>query len=170
MKKHFRKSSGTIQFRLLPLFSVFTCFIIFFLITGFKKTGKEAIISDFRLLSVNGQIVSLSDYPTARGFIIVFTCNHCPFAKLYPERMNDLNIKYAPLGVPLIAISSTDTLTFEDDTYSKMVENASNEHFNFPYLFDGEQTVAKSFKAQKTPHAYIVWKEKEKLVIKCSKA
>ena len=111
-------------------------------------------------------MVSFSDYPSAKGFIIIFTCNHCPFAKLYPARMNDLNNKTTSLGVPLIAISSTDTLTFEEDAYAKMVEKASNEHFNFPYLFDGEQTVAKSFKAQKTPHAFVVWKEKGKLVIK----
>jgi len=114
---------------------------------------------NFELLSTNGKIVSFNDYPNAKGFILVFTCNHCPFAKLYPERLNELNKKYAPLGVPLIAISSTDTIQYEEDTYSKMIEKAASEHFNFPYLFDGEQTVAKSIGAQKTPHAFVIWKE-----------
>lgn len=111
-------------------------------------------------------MLSLKDYPNAKGFIIVFTCNHCPFAKLYPQRLNAINKTYKNLGVPLIAISSTDTISYEDDTYSKMREKAINEQFNFPYLFDDMQTVAKNFKAQKTPHAYVIWKINNKWIIK----
>jgi peroxiredoxin len=68
--------------------------------------------------------------------------------------------------VPLIAISSTDTITYEEDTYPKMVKKAQREHFNFPYLFDGDQMVAKHFAAQKTPHAFVIWKEKGQWVVK----
>ncbi len=135
------------------------------LLFGFSIADTRAI-SDFRLQNVDGKFVSLSDYPSAKGFIIVFTCNHCPFAKLYPPRLNELNTKYKPKGVPLIAISSTDTIIYDEDTYPKMVEKAHNEHFNFPYLFDGLQVVAKDFKAQKTPHAFVIWKEQGKWVIK----
>ena len=89
-------------------------------------------ISDFKLKNTDGKIISLSDYKEAKGFIIVFTCNHCPFAKLYPERLNALNEKYAKLGVPLIAISSTDTTLYEEDIYFEMCRYAKKEKFNFP--------------------------------------
>lgn len=130
------------------------------------NSSKEKIVTDFKLLNVDGKIVSLNSYPDAKGFIIVFTCNHCPFAKLYPERMNELNTKYKPLGVPLIAISSTDTIMYEEDTYPNMVRKANDEHFNYPYLFDEYQSVAKNFGAQKTPHAFVIWKVNNQWVVK----
>lgn len=132
---------------------------------GFSSKSEKTV-PDFHLKNVDGTFVSLINYPEAKGFIIVFTCNHCPFAKLYPPRLNALNEKYGKLGMPLIAISSTDTITYEEDVYSKMVCKARAEHFNFPYLFDGDQTVAKQYAAQKTPHAYVIWKEKGQWVVK----
>ena len=146
--------------KLTPLVFIIALFFMGFL------SGNEKVISDFSLKNVDGKYVSLKNYPDAKGFIIVFTCNHCPFAKLYPPRLNALNDKYGKLGVPLIAISSTDTIIYEEDTYPLMVKKAKQEKFNFPYLFDGEQTVAKSFAAQKTPHAYVMWKEKKQWVVK----
>lgn len=145
--------------------------IILFIITNFfgfsSFNNADKTIEDFNLLNVNGNIVSLSkDFPNAKGFMIIFTSNHCPFAKLYPQRMNDLNSKYKYSGVPLIAISSSDTLKFEEDTYSNMVEKSKNENFNFPYLIDTEQSVARNFNAQKTPHAYVIWKENNQWVVK----
>lgn len=130
------------------------------------KGGGDKTVSDFSLKNTDGRQLSLKDFPEARGFIVVFTCNHCPFAKLYPPRMNELNNKYKPLGVPLIAISATDTVTYEDDTYPKMVQKARAEHFGFPYLFDEMQSVARNFSAQRTPHAFVIWKEHGNWVVK----
>jgi len=144
-------------------FFIFSLSILFFSFT-FIKTEKR--IKDFSLKNIDGRQISLSSYPDAKGFIIVFTCNHCPFAKLYPPRFNELNTKYSALGVPLLAISSTDTINYESDCFSKMQEKAKNENFNFPYLFDGEQSVAKNFGAQKTPHAFVIWKEGDKWLVK----
>ena len=132
---------------------------------AFAQKNHKTLV-DFKLKNVDGSLISLIDYPTAKGFIIVFTCNHCPFAKLYPPRLNDLNNKFKPLGVPLIAISSTDTMMYEEDTYPNMIKKANEEHFNFPYLFDEMQEVAKNFNAQKTPHAYVIWKENNQWVVK----
>ena len=134
------------------------------------SSNNEKTISDFSLKNVDGKAISLKDYPNAKGFIIVFTCNHCPFAKLYPPRLNNLNSKYKGQGVPLIAISSTDVLIYEDDSYTKMIIKAKNERFNFPYLYDEKQMVAKNFNAQKTPHAFVIWKEGNKWVVKYSGA
>ncbi len=145
--------------------SLFALLSVFFLLS-FVSGEKKNSVKDFHLLNVDGKMVSLSDYSDAQGFIIVFTCNHCPFAKLYPERLNNLNNKYQPLGVPLIAISSTDTVIFEEDSYIKMIEKATSENFNYPYLFDEFQTVAKDFGAQKTPHAFVIWKVNNQYTIK----
>lgn len=131
-----------------------------------KFFAQNKTVADFALRSVDGRVVSLKDFPAAKGFVIIFTCNHCPFAKLYPERLNRLNETYQKQGVPLLAISSTDTIQYEEDTYVQMIEKAKAENFNFPYLFDGDQSVAKAFNAQKTPHAYVLWKENGQWVVK----
>jgi len=123
--------------------------------------AQGVVISDFTLKSTDGKSVSLSDYPEAKGFIVVFTCNHCPFAKLYPERLNALNTKYQVQGIPLLAISSMDTISYEEDTFLKMVRRAKKEAYNFPYLYDPEQEIAKLFGAEKTPQAFVLWKQKE---------
>ena len=134
-------------------------------LSGFTPINNKPV-NDFSLKNVDGKYVSLKDYTGAKGFIVVFTCNHCPFAKLYPPRLNELYNKYKPLGVPLIAISSTDTIVYEDDSYAKMVRKATKEHFDFPYLYDDTQSVAKNFSAQKTPHAFVIWNEGGKWIVK----
>ena len=151
------------------LIKLFLFFSILFISMGFV-VEKTTTINDFKLKNVDGNLVSLSDYAEAKGFIILFTCNHCPFAKLYPKRLNALNEKYKKLGVPLIAISSTDTIQYEEDTFIEMVNYSKKEKFNFPYLYDAEQKVAKHFNAQKTPHAFVIWKENQNWVIKYSGA
>lgn len=123
-------------------------------------TNAQKTVSDFRLKNTDRKWVSLKKYPEAKGFIIVFICNHCPFANRYTERLNALNNKYTPLGVPLIAVNSSDTLIFREETFSKMVESAKKKKYNFPYLYDNMQSVGKDFAANKTPHAFVIWKEK----------
>ena len=150
------------------IFAFFSISIIFLFISATLIPVKT--VEDFSLKNVDGKIISLKDYPNAKGFIVVFTCNHCPFAKLYPPRFNALNTQYEKLNVPLIAISSTDTVVYEEDTYFKMVKKAKKEHFNFPYLYDATQSVAKMFGADKTPHAFVIWKENAQWVIKYSGA
>lgn len=138
--------------------------VFFFLITGFAGGGNT--IEDFQLKNVDGRNLSLKDFPDAKGFIIIFTSNGCPFAKLYPQRMNEMNLKYMPLGVPLIAINSTDTLQFEENSFTEMVKSAKESNFNFSYLTDAEQVVAKNFGAKKTPHAFVIWKENNEWIMK----
>jgi peroxiredoxin len=133
--------------------------VIFLLVTAFStdsRIGKT--VSDFKLISTGGSVVSLSNYPAAKGFIVVFTCNHCPFAKLYYERLNALHTEFSKQGVPLLAISSTDTVMYQSDSYDNMKALAKQKGFKYPYLFDGTQTVAKNFRADKTPHAFVIWK------------
>ena len=145
------------------------------LITLFSFIKKKILpsvfgteINDFSLKNVDNADISLSQFKEAKGFIIVFTCNHCPFAKLYSQRYNDLNEKYKALGVPLIAINSMDSLVYEEESFDEMQLKAQSEKFNFPYLQDGSQCVGKNFNAEHTPQAYVIWKENDKWVIKYS--
>ena len=150
------------------IFAFFSISIIFLFISATLISVKT--VEDFSLKNVDGKIISLKDYPHAKGYIVIFTCNHCPFAKLYPPRLNELNAHYSKFDVPLLAISSTDTVVYEEDSFIKMVKKAKKEHFNFPYLYDEKQTVAKTFGADKTPHAFVIWKEDAKWSIKYSGA
>ena len=128
--------------------------------------ADRKVVRDFSLQNIDGRTVSTKDYKDAKGFVVVFTCIHCPFAKLYHERLNQLNLKYSRLHVPLLLINSSDTLMFANESLSNMARVAKEKKYNFPYLFDPSQMVAKSFKAEKTPHAFIVWKENNQWVIK----
>lgn len=146
MKKDVMKKKVSLSVSIMLLFLVTFCL---------SATAQY----DFALKNVDGKIVSLNDYPEAKGFIIVFTCNHCPFAKLYPKRLNQLVQKYKPLGVPLIAISSTDTLMYAEDSYENMVSKARSGKYNYPYLYDNLQSVARNYKAERTPQVFVIWKE-----------
>lgn len=143
------------------IISIFTFVLI---LRSFAQNDTTSL--DFSLKNVDGNFISLKDYPEAKGFIIIFTCNHCPFAKLYPKRLNKLNKKYHHKGFPLLAISSTDTILYAEDTYDNMVIKANKEKFNFPYLYDETQSVAKFYKAERTPQAFVLFKENNNWVIK----
>lgn len=133
-----------------------------------SSVGK--VILPFSLKNVDNTNVSFADFPNAKGFIMVFTCNHCPFAKLYTSRLNNLHRKYEKMGVPLLAVNPMDTLVYEEETFELMQQRAKSEHFAFPYLHDAMQTVGKSFNALHTPQAFVIWKERNNWVVKYSGA
>lgn len=125
-------------------------------------------VNDFQLQATDGRMVSLSSYPNAKGFMVVFTCNHCPFAKLYTERFNQLSTKYKDLQVPLLAINSMDTFVYEEESYAFMCQKAKAENYNFSYLYDAMQNVGKNFHAEHTPHAFVIWKQEGRWIIRYS--
>jgi peroxiredoxin len=129
---------------------------------------KEKTISDFKLKSATtNRWVSLSDYKNAKGFVIVFSCNKCPMAKFYSQRLNQMDAKYKKLGVPVLAINSMDTLAYAEESFKLMQKKAKKDQFQFPYLQDKKQNIAKEFKATLTPQAFVIWKNKAgKFVIK----
>jgi peroxiredoxin len=141
-------------------------FAFVFLFNTSFEVNSEKIIPDFTLKNVDGNMLSTADYSDAKGFIVIFTCNHCPFAKLYSKRMNDMHTKFSKQNVPLLAINSMDTLVYEDESYKMMQQKAKQEKFNFPYLYDPSQQVGKAFGADHTPMAYVIWKENNQWVIK----
>jgi peroxiredoxin len=133
-----------------------------------NATGAEPTIKDFTLKNVDSKMVALSSFPNARGFIIIFTSNQCPFSKMYEERIKELAETYAPQQVPLLAIRSTDTTAHPEDKWQQMVQHAADNQWSFPYLADNDQAVARNFQAQKTPHAFVVWNEGGKWTVKYS--
>jgi peroxiredoxin len=127
------------------------------------QVGDKA--KDFKLKNIDGKMVSLADYTTAKGFIIVFTCNHCPFAKAYESRIIDLDKKYASKGFPVIAINPNDPNVEPEDSFDNMVKYAKAKNYPFPYLFDETQENAKAYGATRTPHIYILNKKGNDLTV-----
>jgi peroxiredoxin len=135
-----------------------------------KKSVIGKSISKIELLNVDGSMYNIDSIKGAKGFMVVFTCNHCPFAKLYPERLNALHRKFEKLGVPLIAINSMDSIVYEEETFSLMRSKSAESKFEFAYLQDGQQLVGKEFGAEHTPHAFVIWRVENRWVIKYSGA
>ncbi len=135
--------------------------------TAMKKGGYEIgdEASDFKLKNVDGKMVSLADFKDAKGFIVIFTCNHCPYAMAYEDRIVALDKKYKEKGYPVIAINPNDPEVNADDSYENMIVRAKEKGFTFPYLFDEGQEIYPEFGATRTPHVYILKKSKGKNVV-----
>ena len=114
------------------------------------------IATDFSLENIDGKFVSLSDFKDAKGFIIVFTCNTCPYAILYEDRIEALNKKYASQGYPVVAIMPNNVETKPGDSMKSMQQRAIDKGFTFPYLIDADQKIYPQYGATKTPHVYIL--------------
>ena len=116
------------------------------------------VIEDFTLINIDDTMVSLSDYKKAKGFIIIFTCNMCPYSVANEDRIIALDIKYKSKGYPVISINPNDPNASKGDSFEDMKVRATAKGFTFPYLFDAGQKVYPKFGASKTPHVYIVEK------------
>ena len=119
--------------------------------------GDQA--ADFKLKNVDGKMVSLSDFKDAKGYIVVFTCNHCPYAMKYEDRIIALNAKYAPLGYPVIAINPNDPISNPDDNFDAMKERVKEKSISYPYLVDSGSIYAQ-YGATRTPHVFLLDKAK----------
>lgn len=128
-----------------------------------NSTGYEVgdIATDFSLKNIDGSMVSLSDFKDAKGFIIIFTCNTCPYAVAYEDRIVALDKKYAGKGYPVIAIMPNNTDVKPGDNLDAMKARASSKGFTFPYLIDESQKIYPQYGATKTPHVYILEKTKK---------
>lgn len=123
-------------------------------ITEAYKIGEK--VEDFSLKNVNGNMVSMSDFEDAEGFIIIFTCNTCPYSVMYEDRIIALDKKYSPQGWPVIAINPNDPEAQEGEDFEAMQQRAKEKGFTFPYLVDEGQQVYPKFGAARTPHVFIV--------------
>ncbi len=120
------------------------------------KPGDVA--TDFSLKNIDGKNVSLKDFKDAKGVIVIFTCNHCPFAVLYEDRIVAINNKYASQGFPVVAINPNDVSKEPADSFENMQKRAKEKNFTFPYLVDETQKIAITYGATRTPHVYLLKK------------
>ncbi|MBD2756179.1 thioredoxin family protein [Spirosoma validum] len=113
-------------------------------------------IADFHLKNVDGRTVSLADYRTQKGLIVVFTSNHCPFSKNYEDRLMALDRKFAPQGYPILAIMPNDPAAYEDDSFDNMKARARDRSYPYAYVIDETQSTARAFGATRTPQVYVL--------------
>jgi len=115
-------------------------------------------VKDFSLKNIDNKKVSMADYKDAKGFIVVFTCNTCPVAQAYQDRVAELNNSFAGKGYPVIAINPNDAEAVPAESFEKMQALAKEKNFTYPYLLDPDHVVTKQFGASRTPHVFIVSK------------
>ncbi|MGJ8592789.1 MAG: thioredoxin family protein [Aquaticitalea sp.] len=131
--------------------------------TGYKIGDKA---TDFNLPNIDGKMVSLSNYKEAKGFIVIFTCNTCPYAVAYEDRIEALNKKYASKGYPVIAIMPNNPEVKPGDNMEAMKIRAKEKGFTFPYLMDKGQKIYPQYGATKTPHVYLLEKTDKGNIVK----
>lgn len=129
---------------------------------GYSPGDKAA---DFRLKDIDGNYVSMSDYPDAKGFIVIFTCNSCPYAVAYEDRIIEINDTYKERGYPVIAINPNDPELEQRDSYEQMQVRAREKGFTFPYLLDEKQEVFPRYGATRTPHIFLLNRSGEDLIV-----
>ena len=112
-------------------------------------------VADFRVKNVDGRTVTLTDYRTQKGLIVVFTSNHCPFSKAYEDRLISLDRGFSPQGYPVLAIMSNNPATYEDNSFENMKIRARDKGYSYVYGLD-ETQVAKAFGATRTPQVYVL--------------
>lgn len=124
-------------------------------LSGGYKVGDVA--ADFKLKNaIDNEWVSLASYSNAKGYIVVFTCNTCPYAVMYEDRLIALHNTYAPQGFPVVAINPNDPGVQPGDSYDLMKKRAEEKKFPFKYLFDEGQKVYPQYGATRTPHIFLL--------------
>lgn len=117
------------------------------------KPGDPAI--PFNLPGVDDRQHALADYADKQAVAVIFSCNHCPYVRAWEDRMVQIQADYASQGVQLIAINANDAQKYPDDSFPRMKERARDKGFNFPYLYDETQAVARAYGAERTPEVFL---------------
>jgi peroxiredoxin len=131
--------------------------------TGSKMLELGTPAPDFRLASFDGKVTALDDLRDARGLVVAFICNHCPFVKHIRNELARFARDYQPKGIAVVAINSNDIQAYPADGPEGMAAEARSAGYTFPYLLDETQSVAKAYLAACTPDLYL-FDEQRKLV------
>ena len=125
---------------------------------GRIRIGEAA--PGFDLPSVDGKKYSLDTFRDKAVVVVMFTTNHCPYVQAYEDRLIAIRKDYASRGVALVAINSNEDKNYPEDSFENMITRAKNKGFNFPYLRDATQSVARSYGAQYTPEIFVFDKDR----------
>lgn len=120
--------------------------------TSTLAIGSKA--PEFNLEAADGNFYSLNSFSGKKAFIVVFSCNHCPYVQAYEERIKQIQRDYST-ELQVVAINSNDDVKYPDDSFTEMKKRAAEREFNFPYLRDEDQSVAKAFGATHTPEVFL---------------
>ena len=127
--------------------------------TNNLKIGSSA--PDFNLPGVDGKKYSLGSFTDKKALIVIFSCNHCPYVQAYENRIKQLQTDYAAKGVSIVAINSNEDTGYPEDSFENMKNRAAEQKFNFPYLRDEDQSVARAYDARHTPEIFLFDREKK---------
>lgn len=142
-------------------------------VTGFKTTEPVvdgyaigSVAADINLMNVDENMISYDSFPDALGFIVIFTCNTCPYAVASEDRIIALDAEFKDKGYPVIAINPNDPNVQPADTFELMQQKAKDKGFTFPYLYDESKSVYAEYGAKKTPHVYLLQKVEDEKIVK----
>jgi peroxiredoxin len=121
--------------------------------TNNLKIGFPA--PDFILTGIDDKKYSLESFKDKKAVVIIFSCNHCPYVQAYEERIIKMQNDYATKAVAVIAINSNEDVNYPDDSFENMKKRAAEKNFNFPYLRDEDQSVARAYDATHTPEIFL---------------
>ncbi|MBZ0198753.1 MAG: thioredoxin family protein [Ignavibacteriaceae bacterium] len=125
------------------------------------KTLKiSSALPPFSLKSVDEKVYSPEMFSDKKVLIIIFSCNHCPYVQTYEKRIIELQRIFAE-DIAIVAISSNDAVNYPEDSFEMMKKRAAEQQFNFPYLYDEDQSIAKAFDATHTPEVFLFNQERK---------
>ncbi len=140
------------------------------------KIGSSA--PDFNLPGVDGKNYSLDSFSDKKILIVIFSCNHCPYVQAYEQRIISIQNEFADKSVQIVAINSNEDVNYPEDSFDEMIKRSKEKRYNFPYLRDETQEIAKAYGATHTPEIFLFdeqrklryhgkiddnWKEPEKV-------
>lgn len=118
-------------------------------------------LSPFSLIGTDNKVHSTDDYSSKDAIVIIFTCNHCPVAQAYVQRINKLVADYEKRNIGFYAVSANDAVKYPQDSFENMIAMGKELNLDGKYLYDETQQVAKAYGAQRTPEVYIFNKHKQ---------
>ena len=121
--------------------------------TNTLKIGSPA--PDFNLLGIDDKKYSLASFKDKKALIVIFSCNHCPYVQAYEDRIKQIQKDYQSKGVEVIAINSNEDKGYPEDSFENMKKRAAEQKFNFLYLRDEDQSVARAYDATHTPEIFV---------------
>jgi peroxiredoxin len=110
---------------------------------------------DFNLIGTDHKKYSLDSFKDKKALIVIFSCNHCPYVQAYEDRIIMIQKDYTNKGTAIVAINSNEDVNYPDDSFENMKKRAADKNFNFPYLRDEDQSVARAYDATHTPEIFL---------------
>lgn len=126
-----------------------------------NKLKINSLLPEFNLPGTDGNMYSSDSFSNKEILIVIFSCNHCPYVQAYEQRIIELQNEFNENSVQIVAISSNDAVKYSEDSFDEMKKRAVEKEFNFPYLYDEDQKIAKLFGATHTPQVFLFNNERQ---------